>query len=323
MKKTVVFLSACLSLAHAGRAADEWALAGRTLVKERGEAVITVKLVVEHSMSMGGQERNVEEEKTEATGTVIDSKGLTVVSLTMADPSAMVHKLMASAGDGSVPPEMNFDVKITDAKLLLADGREIPASMVLRDKDLDLAFLRPSQPVEEAFPFLDLTPAREVELLEPVFVLSRMAQVGARKPAISMDRVHALIEKPRRFYVLDQQMAAASKLGAPVFTADGAPVGLLVLRTVATAGSGMNSMFGGMDAYGLLPIVLPAADILDVANQAPEESEAESAPAEGEAAPAAEPEAAPPAEAPAAEEGAAPAPAPEPAPGVAPEPGAG
>ena len=35
------------------------------------------------------------------------------------------------------------DIDTTDVKLLLEDGREIPARFVLRDHDLDLAFVLP------------------------------------------------------------------------------------------------------------------------------------------------------------------------------------
>ena len=51
-------------------------------------------------------------------------------------------------------------------------------------------------------------------------------------------------------------------LGCPVFTLDGAVVGVLVVRAVPSVSSG--------DPYGdAIPVVLPAADILETAQQAP------------------------------------------------------
>jgi hypothetical protein len=38
-------------------------------------------------------------------------------------------------------------------------------------------------------------------------------------------------------------------------------------------GGGMGSMFGGMSGMGLLPIILPSEDILEVAEQAPKTAE--------------------------------------------------
>ncbi len=242
---------------------------GRRLVKDLSDAVVTVQIVVQQGISFGGQERTVQEQKSETTGTIIGPDGLTVVSLTTVDPSAMVDRLMRSGRDG-MSSDFDFDVNLTDARLLMPDGREVPATMVLRDRDLDLAFLRPIAPQANPFVYVDLTASRDVELLDAVFVVSRMGRVGARQPAISMDRVHAQIKRPRPFYVLSQTMAAANKLGAPVFGEDGAPVGVLVLRSVATPGSGgMSGMFGGLEAMGMLPIVQPAVDILETAEQVP------------------------------------------------------
>ena len=269
MKQMLAAALLSASLALPARA-NSMAEVGRHLVNDLGDAVVTVQIVVQQGISFGGQERNVNEQKSETTGTVIDPRGLTVVSLTTVDPTAMVDRLMRGSAEG-MSRDFNFDVNLTDARLLMPDGREVPATMVLRDRDLDLAFLRPLAPQAEPFAFVDLSEAREVELLDSVFVLSRMARVGARQPAISIDQVHAYVHRPRPFYVLNQLMASVSKLGAPVFAEDGVPVGILVLRSVPTAGGagGMGGMFGGLDAMGMLPIVLPAVDILETAEQVP------------------------------------------------------
>ena len=36
-----------------------------------------------------------------------------------------------------------METEVNDIKILLEDGAEVPAEIVLRDKDLDLAFIRP------------------------------------------------------------------------------------------------------------------------------------------------------------------------------------
>jgi len=64
--------------------------------------------------------------------------------------------------------------------------------------------------------------------------------------------------------------AAPAGMGTPAFNASGKLVGLLTLRQVDPGHSSMFSMMGGAEALGLLPVILPAADVLEIARQADE-----------------------------------------------------
>jgi hypothetical protein len=57
-------------------------------------------------------------------------------------------------------------------------------------------------------------------------------------------------------------------MGTPAFNASGKLVGLLTLRQVESGRSSMFSMMGGSEALGLLTVILPAADVLEIAKQA-------------------------------------------------------
>jgi S1-C subfamily serine protease len=201
--------------------------------------------------------------KSEVTGTVIDSTGLTVLALSQTDPSAMIEQMMGDDDSG------RFSVQVSDLRILDSDGTEIPGRVVLRDRDLDLAFVRPIEPPKQPAAYVDLASAANPGVVEPVFTLNRLGKVAGRSYAVSIERITSVVERPRRFYVLGNDLTQTA-LGSPAFTESGQPVGLVVLRSVKSddESGGFFGMLGGMND-SFLPIVVPAGDILEVAKQAP------------------------------------------------------
>jgi hypothetical protein len=220
-------------------------------------------------MSMGGRDQK-SESKTETTGTVIDSSGLTVVSLTTTDPGSAMKDTYARAmaARGADMSQFKLESELSDVKIVLADGTEIPAEVVLRDKDLDLAYLRPSDKPAKPLAFVDLAQDAKAQILDEVIVVNRLSQVANRVPAISIGRIEAIVDKPRTFYVLGQSMWGYA-LGSPVFSLNGKLVGILFLRSAKTqADQSSGFMFSNLSVFGMMPIILPASDIVDGAKQA-------------------------------------------------------
>lgn len=245
--------------------ADEAADAGRRVLSKNQDAVVSVKLVVAYSMSYGGQDRQ-SESKTEAVGTVIDPSGLTVISLTTIDPSAIMKARARGAQS-----DMKIDSEVKDAKIVLADGTEIPAEVALRDKDLDVVFLRPTDKPGKPFVAIDLTKAAKPQVLDQIICLNRLSKVANRVVAVSVERIDALVERPRPFYVL--AAGGSSGVGSPVFALSGAPLGIILIRN-ATMDSEANtaSLFSGASgSLGILPVIVPGADLVEDAKQAMEE----------------------------------------------------
>jgi hypothetical protein len=237
----------------------------RETMKKWQEAVVNVRIVLKVRMSMGGREVQSMDDSVDTVGTVIDSAGLTVLSLRSLNPGDMMTKIMGAAGSGQ--PQMEITSEPADVKIRLADGQELAAKIVLRDEDLDLAFLRPLAPPARPLIAVNLLDSSPPTVLEEVLVLSRLGRVGGWAPTASLHDIGALIEKPRTFYVLGG--TGATSTGVPAFRAGGKIIGLLTMRQVATGRSGMFAMFGGTEGLGLLPVVLPAADVLEIAQQAP------------------------------------------------------
>ena len=240
--------------------------AARDVVKRWQEAIVNVRVVLKTRMSMGGREMQSADDSVDAVGTVIDPSGLTVMSLGSLNPGAMMNKIVgASAGGGENRVEISSEP--TDLKIRLADGRELPARIVLRDEDLDLAFIRPTTKPAAPLVAIDLAESAKPVLLEQVVVLSRLGRVGGWAASAALADVGAVIERPRTFYVLG---GAPASMGTPAFSAAGRLVGLLTLRQVDPGRSSMFSMMGGAEAMGMLPVILPAADVLEIAKQATE-----------------------------------------------------
>jgi hypothetical protein len=243
----------------AAHAQDQRA-AARDLVKKWQDAVITVRVVLKMRISMGGREMQSMDDSVDTVGTVIDPSGLTVLSLGALNPGAMMNKMMGAAGGGA-PERMEFGSEPTDLKLRLADGREIPAKIVLRDEDLDLAFVRPVAKQEKPLVAVKLADAGRPAMLDQVIVLSRLGRVGGWTPAAAITNIGAVIEKPRTFFVTEP--AGMNALGVPAFLPDGKIVGLLTMRSVDAGRPGMFAMMGGTEGLGLLPVILPAADVAE------------------------------------------------------------
>ena len=267
MKRIIAAAAVAGVLVAAGAAsAQDARAAARDVIKKWQEAVVNVRVVLKTRMSMGGREMQSADDSVDAVGTVIDPSGLTVMSLGSLNPGAMMNKIVgASVGGGENRVEISSEP--TDLKIRLPDGREMPAKIVLRDEDLDLAFIRPTAKPAAPLVAINLAESAKPALLEEMVVLSRLGRVGGWASSATLADIGAVIERPRTFYVLG---GAPSAMGTPAFSTAGKLVGLLTLRQVDPGRSSMFSMMGGAEAMGLLPVILPAADVLEIAKQATE-----------------------------------------------------
>lgn len=236
--------------------ADDVADKGRALYQKNQKAVVTVQLVQKVTYSSGGRSGESQESKQDITGVVVDASGLTVLALSATDPTEMYKRMY---GD-----RFKAELEVSDVKILLEDGTEISSEIVLRDKDLDLAFIRPKSKVTTPMVAVDFAKAATVQVLDPVVTLNRLGRAAGRAFSASLERISAVVQKPRTFYIPDSNMTGTT-LGCPAFALDGNVVGLFVMRTIGGGGS-MNNF----RPDSTTSIILPAEDILKAAKQAPE-----------------------------------------------------
>jgi hypothetical protein len=257
--KTKLSLAIVLSIGLAQTArADEISDKGREVFKKQQKAVVTVQVVQKVTYSSGGRSGEAQEAKQDLTGTVVDPGGLTVVALSATDPTEMYRRMY---GD-----RYKAELEVSDVKILLDDGAEIASEIVLRDKDLDLAFIRPKSKVASPMSAVDLSKASPAQVLDSVITLNRLGRAASRAYSASLERISAVVQKPRTFYIPDSTMTATG-LGSPAFAMDGNIVGIMVMRTI---NSGGGASFNNFRPDSSTSIILPAEDVLKAARQAPE-----------------------------------------------------
>ncbi len=177
-----VATSVALLLLTCAATADETGDKARAVFDAQKAAVVTVELVLKEKMSMFGDASNESESKLTVTGTIISADGLTVVSLTSTEPASLFSKMMPSGMDD----DMDVSSEVTDVKLVLEPGKELDSTVLLRDRDLDLAFIRPKTKPEEPLPFVNLADSSQPKILDEVLVIDRAGKVANREHFVGL-----------------------------------------------------------------------------------------------------------------------------------------
>lgn len=237
--------------APASAQSEQERAAARALVQARGDAVVMVLATVKLRINIAGREQTVDRQ-VQANATVLDASGLAVMSLMNLQPDDAMSQSLNRGGQGA---RVDVTSDVADLTMHFADGKELAAKLVLRDEDLDLAFVRPTDKPASPLVCVD-APAGTPALLDPVVVVQRTSEATDWKTAASIGTVQLLIDKPRPYYQLAIPTMGGSGSGAPIFDLKGEFVGVMLTRTTGSRGSAVSA-------------VLPAADIRDVAKQAP------------------------------------------------------
>jgi S1-C subfamily serine protease len=276
---------AALLVAGAGAptaAADATEEAYRRVLAERAPAVVTVRFVLKFELggtmggAMGGEGQEVD---GEISGVVVDPGGLVLCSNTLLGGFAgLIGRLMGGGDD--------FEISATpdDLEVLVGDATAgLPARLVARDTDLDLAWLQIETP-PAGLAAIDLGAGVPARIGEPFVAVRRLDKVFARAPALIEGRIGGETAKPRRLWV--PAAPAFGGHGLPVFNVQGALLGVTVMQFPdADEGSGGGPMAMMLESSRLeevlSAVILPASEVARATALA-REMAAERAAAEGE-----------------------------------------
>jgi S1-C subfamily serine protease len=239
-----------------GAAPDPSIEAARKILAAHQDSVLWISGVCKVTFSTDGSSDSPvnipdQERKVEALGTVIGTNGLLVTALSGIDPARELTGREVSVGGSRVRLEASSVLK--EVKITMSDGVEVPAEVVMKDVDLDLAFLQARSDAREfkeaVFKAVDLKASAKVSIADEVVSLSRADDLLSRQPVVYNGQVNVLVKKPREFI-----RASSGGTGTPTFDLDGRLVGIGVLRSDKERRSAV--------------VLIPAADVEEIAAQA-------------------------------------------------------
>ncbi len=250
-----VAVAASLAVSPTTRADDAQVKdAARKVLGRYGPALVIVRLTLKPRMVYEGREESGPESTIEAAGTLVSPDGLTALSDFTTNPAAMFQR-----DEGP-----RFESEVSDVRLLLQDGRELPARFVLRDSDLDLAFVAPTESVAR-LPSVPFDKGALPAAMDDLVFLAQLGKSLNREVAVSTGLVRAVVKRPRTF-VVPAASEGFSSLGTPAFDARGRPVGLVVMRRAPGGQDGSMSLRAWSER--MTAVVLTAADVMDLVGQA-------------------------------------------------------
>jgi len=263
--RVVLFAAAMSAAAPLHAQTMEERAAARHLLSTRSPAVVTVRATVKMRGLPGAGQGDGMEDTVQANAVVLDDTGLTVTALSQLDPSDMIARVISGMPGA---PKVALSVDQSNIRLRLDSGQEVPARIVLRDKDLDLVFLRPATAPAAPMVSVDMAAPGKAQAADLVLVLQRFGEMTGWKPGVSFGSVQAVVEKPRTLYIVAAPSVGGGGLGSAVFDTSGRFLGLIVMRSQSGGRPSMFAMMQGSEGAGLLPVVLPVEEIVELAKQA-------------------------------------------------------
>ena len=267
MKYTAFLAAALLATTPVFAASGELKTQARLILANNQDAIVGLSIIAKTEVGVDGDAPagmklnglgGGKDQKIETSGVIVDPAGLIVSSLSSIGGGSIMDGREIETPNGTVKLKTKTDIK--EVKVVMPDGTEIPADVVLKDSDFDLVFFKIRTDSPEAkdvtFKAVDLKNNTTADVLDDVVVLGRMDATMNRQPNAFTTEVLGIVKKPREFLSI-QTMRPAS----PVFSPEGKLVGISIIRKstgTLTAGSAQPGV----------PAVLPARDVLKIADQA-------------------------------------------------------
>lgn len=203
--------------------------AERKAIVNQASSVLCVEVTMETSYSIEGSE-DKDEQQSNATGIVIDKSGLLVVPLLMINPTGVIKQMMEQMGDTDPSAKKMLESMRVDVKKIvvrLTDGTELPATVLLKDDQTELAVIKTASPFPDTVKPITVSDGVSVDLGDDLYCLSRLGSVSNFAPRVQGAYISAKITDPKLRYVVEGNM---SDEGIPAFTGDGKWAGVILTK---------------------------------------------------------------------------------------------
>lgn len=242
--------------------ADEIAESGRKVFQQYASSVITVRANLLITASDGE-----EETVGQCTAVLVKPSGIAILALSALDPSILIDQELRNT----------INIRIASLKMILKDEKEIPAEVLLQDKERDIMVIQSKESIAEdlATVSLEKEDIAVPQLLDPLLLIMQHGKVARRTHSATILRVESVIDKPFLFYTLSQSRSF-DILSSPLFSMDGKFVGIGTLRVVQEWKDEVesNSLIIILPAEQIAPLVKEAVNLkLGGATNKPENSE--------------------------------------------------
>ncbi len=228
-----------ISIPRPGSAHESIEEKARTLLEQYKSALVVVTVTGNLEASTSGDPLPDRDQQRRTLGVTIGEDGLIVVSNTAIDPSVGLEGQQAQM-DEKVVEIKTAKTTFTGVEISYGDTSTLKGKVVRQDVEADVAFILPDD--EEAknsnkvFDRVDLSQfAPTAQVADQVVGLSRASAVYGYMPTLVMGRITGVFKGDRTFFVTD----AGTAQGIPVFTTDGKPLGVTVVRIVEGQPSGV------------------------------------------------------------------------------------
>jgi hypothetical protein len=235
-RRAALLLATILSVAIPAVSEDQPAAnAARAVLEAQRANTVTVRLAARvrvGSADSGSEDMDL---VIEASGFLLDPAGLVVTSLNATDPRQMYEQYMNDgSGDGD---DVKLTSEISRVTIVFEGGTEVDADAGMRDSDLDLAYFILKQPAPAGS--VVAPGAESPRAFDNLVVLRRLGEVAGRACAGALLPVQAVVERPRKFFIVSNEVAVG--LGEPAFDLNGKCVGLVTLRNVKPGSPAPNT----------------------------------------------------------------------------------
>lgn len=178
-------------------------------------ALVTVKFVMKSPDDQG-----FGDSEDEINGVVIDPKGLVLVSYWS------IGGAFSRFSQGGPAP------KPQDVRVLIGDDTEgKKARLISHDSELDLAWIKLDEEPTEPLKHLDINAGAQAAVGDRLFLASRMDKFFGRAPVVNEGRIRGVVTTPRQLYAPTTTLLAdRGDLGMPVFNADAAVIGFIIVQ---------------------------------------------------------------------------------------------